>query len=159
MSGTMLHRLLSCVRRMRGALAAAVLLPLLLAFALLGRPDAPVQRARLALEKRLTAAVLVARVVPGLRFATYTAAGLLGVSLPRFTALVCVAVTIWTAGLFWLAAVWGQTLGDALQRVTGLDPTTAVVLAVLPLAVFAIATPRLLRGFSTSRSSDTGVAP
>ena len=120
--------------------------------------DAPVQRARLALEKRLTAAVLVARVVPGLRFATYTAAGLLGVSFARFATLVCAAVTVWTAGLFWLATVWGQTLGDALQRVTGLDPAMAVVLAVLPLAVLAIVTPRLLRGLSENKSSDTGVA-
>ena len=120
--------------------------------------DAPVQRARLALEKRLIAAVLVARVVPGLRFATYTAAGLLGVSFARFAGLVCAAVTVWTAGLFWLATVWGQTLGNALQSVTGFDPATAVVLAVLPLAVLAIATPRLLRGLSENRSSDTGVA-
>jgi membrane protein DedA with SNARE-associated domain len=120
--------------------------------------DAPVQRARLALEKRLTAAVLVARVVPGLRFATYTAAGLLRVSLPRFTALVCAAVIVWTAGLFWLAAVWLQTLGDALQRVTGLGPATAVVLAVLPLVVLAIVTPRLLRGSSANKPADTGVA-
>jgi membrane protein DedA with SNARE-associated domain len=119
--------------------------------------DAPVQRARSALEGRLIAAVLIARIVPGLRFATYTAAGLLGVSFARFAALVCAAVTVWTAGLFWLATAWGQTLGDALQRVTGLDPTTAVVLAVLPLAVLAILAPRLLRGLSANKPADTGV--
>lgn len=119
--------------------------------------DAPVQRARSALEGRLIAAVLIARVLPGLRFPTYAAAGLLGVSFARFAALVCAAVTVWTAGLFWLATAWGQTLGDVLQRVTGLDPATAVVLAVLPLAVLAIATPRLLRGLSAKKPADTGV--
>jgi membrane protein DedA with SNARE-associated domain len=120
--------------------------------------DAPVQRARSALEGRLIAAVLVARVVPGLRFATYTAAGLLVVSFARFAVLVCAAVTVWTAGLFWLATAWGQTLGDALQRITGLDPTTAIVLAVLPLVVLAILAPRLLRGLSANKPADTGVA-
>jgi membrane protein DedA with SNARE-associated domain len=88
--------------------------------------NAPFQRAGTALEGRLMAAVLVARVVPGLRFVTYTAAGLLGVSFPRFAALVCAAVTVWTAGLFWLATALGRTLGDALERAVGLDPALAV---------------------------------
>jgi membrane protein DedA with SNARE-associated domain len=120
--------------------------------------DAPVQRARAVLVGRLTAAVLIARVVPGLRFATYTAAGLLGVSFPRFAALVCVAVAVWTAGLFWLAASLGRTLGDALGRATGLDPTTAVILVVLSLAILATGTPRLLRCLSSDKSADTGAS-
>jgi membrane protein DedA with SNARE-associated domain len=120
--------------------------------------DAPFQRAGTALEARLTAAVLVARVMPGLRFVTYTAAGLLGVPFPRFAALVCAAVTVWTAGLFWLATALGRTLGDALERVLGLDPALAVVLAVLSLAALATILPRLLRGISANKSVDTGVS-
>lgn len=121
--------------------------------------DPPVQRARSALDGRLTAAVLIARVVPGLRFATYTAAGLLGISFPRFAVLVCTAVTIWTAGLFWLAASLGRTLGDALGSATGLDPTTAIVLALLPFAIIAAVAPRLLRSLPAIKSVDTGASP
>jgi membrane protein DedA with SNARE-associated domain len=120
--------------------------------------DAPFQRAGTALEARLTAAVLVARVMPGLRFVTYTAAGLLGVPFPRFAALVCAAVTVWTAGLFWLATALGRTLGDALERVLGLDPALAVILAVLSLAALATILPRLLRGISANKSVDTGAS-
>ena len=120
--------------------------------------DAPFQRAGTALEARLTAAVLVARVMPGLRFVTYTAAGLLGVPFPRFAALICAAVTVWTAGLFWLAMALGRTLGDALERAVGLDPALAVILAVLSLAALATILPRLLRGISANKSVDTGVS-
>jgi membrane protein DedA with SNARE-associated domain len=120
--------------------------------------NAPFQRAGTALEGRLMAAVLVARVMPGLRFVTYTAAGLLGVPFPRFAALVCAAVTVWTAGLFWLATALGRTLGDALERILGLDPALAVILAVLSLAAFATILPRLLRGISANKSVDTGVS-
>src|SRR4051794_40616843 len=120
--------------------------------------DAPFQRARIALEGRLTAAVLVARVVPGLRFATYTAAGLLGVPFPRFAALVCAAVTVWTTGLFWLATALGRSLGDALEHAIGLNPATAVILAVLSLAALATIAPRLLRGISANKSFNTGVS-
>jgi membrane protein DedA with SNARE-associated domain len=120
--------------------------------------DASFQRARTALEGRLVAAVVVARVVPGLRLATYTAAGLLGVSFSRFTALVCVAVTVWTAGLFWLATALGRSLSDALGRALGLDPATAVILAVLSLAALATAAPRLLRGISANKSAKPGVS-
>jgi membrane protein DedA with SNARE-associated domain len=120
--------------------------------------NAPFQRAGMALEGRLMAAVLVARVMPGLRFVTYTAAGLLGVPFPRFAALVCAAVTVWTAGLFWLATALGRTLGDALERILGLDPALAVILTVLSLAAFATILPRLLRGISANKSVDTGVS-
>jgi membrane protein DedA with SNARE-associated domain len=102
--------------------------------------------------------VLVARVMPGLRFVTYTAAGLLGVPFPRFAALVCAAVTVWTAGLFWLATALGHTLGDALERVLGLDPALAVILAVLSLVALVTILPRLLRGISANKSVDTGVS-
>jgi membrane protein DedA with SNARE-associated domain len=120
--------------------------------------EAGFQRAGAALEARLTAAVLVARIVPGLRFATYTTAGLLEVSFPRFAALVCAVVTVWTAGLFWLATAVGHTLGEVLERAIGLDPVLAVILAVLSLAALATILPRLLRGILANKSVDTGIS-
>ena len=121
--------------------------------------DARVDRARAALDGRLGIAVLVARVVPGLRLATYTAAGLLGVSFPRFAALVVAAVAAWTAGLFWLATALGQALGELLERTFGIGPTAAVVLALLPLVLLALLLPRLLRRSSAKKPVNTGVSP
>jgi hypothetical protein len=52
----------------------------------------------------------------------------------------------------------GRTLGDALERILGLDPALAVILTVLSLAAFATILPRLLRGISANKSVDTGVS-
>ncbi|EWY37622.1 hypothetical protein N825_16355 [Skermanella stibiiresistens SB22] len=121
--------------------------------------DGRFDRAKLALEDRLVAAVLVARVVPGLRLATYTAAGFLAVPFARFTALVVVAVAAWTAGLFWLTSALGQALGGALERALGLSPTTAVIVAILALAFLATRLPRVARGFRSTHTLNTGVSP
>ncbi|HSI57650.1 MAG TPA: VTT domain-containing protein, partial [Ideonella sp.] len=52
--------------------------------------------AREQLLQRLASAVLLARVIPGLRLVTYTACGFLRVPLRPFTAWVAVAVSFWT---------------------------------------------------------------
>ena len=116
------------------------------------------ERARFALERRLPAAVLIARMVPGLRLATYTVAGLLGVSFPRFAALVAAAVAVWTAGLFWLTTALGRALGDVLERSLGLTPASAVIIAILPLAVLIPFLPRLLRCDAPTDSVNTRVS-
>jgi membrane protein DedA with SNARE-associated domain len=101
----------------------------------------PAQRvdwAREQLERRLPSAVMLARVIPGLRLVTYTAAGFLHAPLARFTLWVTLAVLLWTAGLFALAAF----AGAALARHTGLPAPLAVA---LPIVAIALALPLLRR--------------
>lgn len=90
--------------------------------------------AREQLVRRLPSAVLLARVIPGLRLLTYTACGYLHVPLLPFTAWVTVAVLLWTAGLFWLSAAIGQVLAAAWGI-----PVPLVV--ALPIVVLAAAIP------------------
>ena len=86
--------------------------------------------AREQLVARLPSAVLLARVVPGLRLLTYTACGFLRVPLLPFGAWVGVAVLLWTAGLFWISAA----IGDALARRWGIPVPLAVALPIVALA-------------------------
>lgn len=79
---------------------------------------------------RLPSAVLLARVVPGLRLLTYTACGFLRVPLVPFSGWVAVAVTLWTAGLYAL----GAAFGEALVRAWGVPAPVAVAVPVVALA-------------------------
>lgn len=90
--------------------------------------------ARNQINSRLGSAVLLARVIPGLRLLTYTASGFLRVNFGRFAAWVLLAVALWTAGLLWISA----TVGHALSLTFGLPPAVAVA---LPIAAVAIAFP------------------
>ncbi len=85
---------------------------------------------------QLGSAVLLARVVPGLRLATYTACGFVRVPLLPFVAWVGLAVTLWTLGLYLLSAAIGHALAQAL----GLPLPVAVA---LPVAALALAFPLL----------------
>ena len=80
---------------------------------------------------RLPSAVLLARVVPGLRLATYTTSGFVGVPLLPFTLWVLLAVSLWTLGLYGLSAAIGQALSQQLS----LPPAVAVALPVVMLAL------------------------
>jgi membrane protein DedA with SNARE-associated domain len=101
--------------------------------------------ARLQIQKRLSSAVLLARVIPGLRLVTYTTSGFVRVPFWPFTAWVLVAVSLWTVGLYVLSAAIGHALAEAL----GLPPAIAVA---LPVVVLALAIP-LWRRWRASRSS------
>ena len=90
--------------------------------------------AREQITRRLGSAVLVARVVPGLRLLTYTTCGFVRVPLLPFTAWVLVAVALWTVGLYALSVAIGQTLAHTL----GLPPALAVA---IPIVVMALAIP------------------
>jgi membrane protein DedA with SNARE-associated domain len=90
--------------------------------------------ARQQIERRLGSAVLLARVIPGLRLATYTASGYLRVPFAPFTAWVLLAVALWTLGLYALSAAIGQ----ALARTLGLPAPVAVA---LPIVLLALAVP------------------
>ena len=86
--------------------------------------------ARAQLVQRLPAAVLLARVIPGLRLVTYTASGFLRVPLLRFCVWVTLAVLLWIAALYGLGVAVGQTLANRL----GISPPLAVALPILVLA-------------------------
>ena len=88
------------------------------------------ERVRGRIVRRLPTTVLLARVIPGLRLATYSACGFVRVPLLPFTAWVVVAVTLWTAGLYVMSVALGRTLAHAL----GLPPAVAVALPILALA-------------------------
>ena len=90
--------------------------------------------AREQIVRRLPSAVLLARVIPGLRLATYTACGFVRVPLAPFTVWVLIAVSLWTLGLYGASAAIGQ----ALAQQFALPPAVAVA---LPIAVLALAVP------------------
>lgn len=79
---------------------------------------------------RLPSAVLLARVIPGLRLFTYTACGFLRVPLLPFGAWVAFAVVLWTAGLYLI----GAALGETLVRAWGVPAPVAVAVPIVVLA-------------------------
>ena len=83
------------------------------------------------LQGRLVSAVLLARVIPGLRLLTYTLCGFARVPVVPFVAWVLLAVSLWTMGLFWL----GSALGSAIALHLGIPAPLAVALLVLMLAL------------------------
>jgi len=84
--------------------------------------------------RRLPSAVLLARVIPGLRLITYTTCGFVRVPLAPFVAWVLLAVTLWTLGLYGLSVAIGQALAHHLD----LPPAVAVA---LPIGAVALAVP------------------
>jgi membrane protein DedA with SNARE-associated domain len=79
---------------------------------------------------RLPTAVLLARVIPGLRLVTYTACGFLRVPFAPFSAWVLLAVALWTGALYGLSFA----IGAALAKQLGLPLPVAVALPILLLA-------------------------
>ena len=92
------------------------------------------ERARDELTRRLASAVLLARVIPGLRLVTYTACGYLRVPPVAFGAWVLLAVVLWTAGLYGASV----SIGQWLMHAWGLSAPLA---AALPIAALAVAVP------------------
>jgi membrane protein DedA with SNARE-associated domain len=86
------------------------------------------------LELRLWSAVLLARVIPGLRLVTYTLCGFARVRPWGFSLAVLIAVSVWTAGLFFLSASLGSVIAGHLQ-------VSAPVAVALPIIAIALAFP------------------
>jgi membrane protein DedA with SNARE-associated domain len=103
--------------------------------------------AREQIVRRLSSAVMLARVVPGLRLATYTACGFVRVPIVPFTAWVMLAVTLWTVGLYGLSTAIGQALAKHL----GLPPPLAVAIPILVLAAAVPLVRHLRARFTTAR--------
>jgi len=83
------------------------------------------------LVQRLPSAVMLARVIPGLRLVTYTACGFLRVPLLPFCAWVIAAVLMWTVGMYAVSVAVGKQLSMHL----GIPPAIAAALPVLLIAV------------------------
>lgn len=83
------------------------------------------------LQNRFASAILLARVIPGLRLVTYTACGFFRLALGPFVAWVVLAVTLWTVGLMWL----GATMGLALSAALGIPAPLVVGLLIVVLAL------------------------
>jgi membrane protein DedA with SNARE-associated domain len=93
--------------------------------------DGRESKARDLLASRLASAVLIARVIPGLRLVTYTACGFWRTPLAPFTGWVVLAVALWTAGLFWLSSALGGVISETLR----IPAPLAVALPVVALAL------------------------
>lgn len=109
---------------------AAQRVPLLRRRYIEGRP----LKAQQLLQQQLPGAVLLARVVPGLRFVTYTACGFFRLPFFSFAAWVCLAVALWTLGLFWFSSAVGGLIAQHL----GIPVALAVA---IPVVVLALAVP------------------
>ncbi len=83
---------------------------------------------------RLSSAVMLARVIPGLRFVTYTACGFVQVPLLPFIFWVMVATSLWVIGLYGLSVAIGHQIADYL----GIPPAIAVA---IPIAIIALSVP------------------
>jgi membrane protein DedA with SNARE-associated domain len=93
--------------------------------------ESAVTRWRGQLTTRLGAAVVLARIIPGLRLLTYTACGFLRVAWWPFFGWVVLAVCAWTLALYALS--WW--IGEWITRQTGLSLPVAVALPALVLAL------------------------
>lgn len=83
------------------------------------------------LARRYAGAIVLARVIPGLRLVTYTACGFYRLPFVLFCIWVVLAVAVWTGGLMGLSA-W---IGEALSRALGIAPAVAVALPIVLLAL------------------------
>lgn len=90
------------------------------------------------LRRRLPSAVMLARVIPGLRLVTYTACGFLRVALGPFIAWVLLAVALWTAGLFWFSSALGAVISSTFH-------IPAPLAVALPIVALALVLPLLGR--------------
>jgi membrane protein DedA with SNARE-associated domain len=86
---------------------------------------------KLPLEQNLPTAVLLARVIPGLRLVTYVLCGFLRLPFTAFCLWVALAVALWTGALLGLGAVAGAALAQALH----VPQPVAVALPILSLAL------------------------
>ncbi len=89
---------------------------------------------RAQLQRRLSSAILLARVIPGLRLVTYTVAGFVRVPFMPFCGWVLFAVLLWTGGLY----LFSVAIGHALAVAMGIPLALA---AALPILLFALAIP------------------
>lgn len=91
-----------------------------------------VARAKRWLDRNMLSAVLLGRFIPGMRLATYTAAGWVGASWGRFSAAVVAASLVWTLLLLFLVGTLG---GAVVPLLGGLKWSAAAAVLVLGVAL------------------------
>ena len=96
---------------------------------------------KLRLEQNLLTAVLLARVIPGLRLVTYVLCGFVRTPFVAFCLWVLLAVALWTAALLGLGALVGAALAQALH----VPQSVAVALPILALALAVPLAKRLVQ--------------
>lgn len=75
--------------------------------------------------------IALARVLPGLRLVTYTAAGYLRIPFLRFSTWVLLTVSLWTLSVFTLSALFGEQLAQYLGAPAPLVVGLLVIALVL----------------------------
>lgn len=79
--------------------------------------DERIERGRLWLNDRLTASLVTARFVPGMRLPVYSASGFLGVGFRSFAAIAACASLVWTVLAFSVIYMIGETADAALGSI------------------------------------------
>lgn len=87
------------------------------------------------IERKGPAVALISRFMPGTRLATYLAAGLLGVSVFRFSVYFLVAAGLWTPALVGLSAVFGSAI---MAFWADYDQYALTVLLLIALGFFGL---------------------
>jgi membrane protein DedA with SNARE-associated domain len=112
-----------------------------------------VDHARKWFERWGSTAVLVCRVVPGIRSLISIPAGACSMPLPRFLLFTGIGTVVWVTFLAWL----GRLLGAQYEKVgTFLGPVTYIVFALLIVAVIAFVMRRKRRFAHNQSDSNEG---
>jgi membrane protein DedA with SNARE-associated domain len=85
------------------------------------------------IHERLGFAVILARVIPGMRLLTYVYCGYIKAPFISFAAWVTLSVIVWTAGLYLLSL----SIGQVIVNTFGIPLSVAVIIPMLVLAVGA----------------------
>jgi membrane-associated protein len=97
-----------------------------------------VERVERWIAQRGRLAIVLGRLIPGLRIVTTVVAGLSGMAYRDFLVATSIAAVIWSAAYFWLGALFGRSAPFLISYVTGLIdyvPRWLLVLTVLFLVV------------------------
>ena len=85
------------------------------------------------IHERLGFAIILARIIPGMRLLTYVYCGYINAPLMAFTAWVVLSVTVWTAGLYLLSL----SIGQVSEHAFGIPLSVAVIIPMIFLAIGA----------------------
>ncbi|SNX28049.1 membrane protein DedA, SNARE-associated domain [Polynucleobacter meluiroseus] len=95
--------------------------------------DKPQVQEKVLNKHNLIATIFIARITPGLRLVTYVYVGFRHINFYRFTAIVMLAVLIWTASLYLTSFYLGAWIAQTL-------PIPKPIAVALPLLLLAIMT-------------------
>lgn len=86
------------------------------------------------LSRHFVAAMVVARLLPGLIFPVYAACGLVGVPLRRFTPVTVLSAALYLSAVLWLVTRFGETVFSSVGYWTWIAAILALVAMSLTLA-------------------------